>query len=390
MTMICKHFNDCGGCDRQDKGYEEQLRSKRESLLELFKDMENPPITDVVPSPEIWYYRNKMEYMAKIFKDKPIIGLRQRGRFNRVVDLEECLIFSPDTKKIFDIFKGWVNDLSVDLHDIFKHVGTLKYVALRHGKHYDELMVIAVVQALPEDLDRDAHKYKALVERLKGLSNLKSVYLSINNGVADVAVTNDLRLLWGEESIRERINGIDYAIKPASFFQTNSYCCNSLYDVIAGEAGRVAKGSVLELFCGSGGITLQVASRFDKIIGVDISAQNIHDAKMSAAANGIRNVEFVCEDAEKFLEGLKALGKMQEFSTIIVDPPRSGLTKKSRAILAESGASDIIYVSCNAKTLKDDLRDLAPFYKVEKMVPVDMFPHTRHLEVVCVLKRSLN
>jgi 23S rRNA (uracil1939-C5)-methyltransferase len=386
--MLCKHFNDCGGCDRQDKSYSEQIAGKRAALLELFGDIDSRLIGQTIASPEIWFYRNKMEYMAKRFQDKPIIGLRKRKRFNRVVDLEECLIFSPDVKKIFDIFKNWAEDLKVELYDVFKHTGTLKYVALRHGKFRDELMVIPVVAAKPEDLERDKPKYDALIERLKGLPNVKSVYLSINNGIADVAVTDDLRLLWGDESIRERVNGVDYSIKPAAFFQTNSYCCNALYNIVKDEAHACAAGgNALDLFCGSGGITLQVASVFDKVIGVDMSARNIEDAKKNAMANRLDNIEFACADAEVFLNGLKASGRIREFSVIIVDPPRAGLSKKSRAILVESGAGAIIYVSCNAASLKEDLRELTASYKVEKMVPVDMFPHTRHLEIVTVLKR---
>lgn len=386
--MLCRHFNDCGGCDAQDKDYSRQLSEKKARLEELFKDIEGLSVEDVVPSPDIWHYRNKMEYAVKRFEGHILIGLRKKKKFYRVVDLEECLIFHGSVKAIFDTVKSWIDSNSIELYDLFKHTGALKYVALRHGKFYDEMMVVIVVASTPEKLEEERPKYMDLVERLRKMSIIKSVYLSVNNGVADVAITGDLVLLWGEDAVRERINDVDYRIKPASFFQTNPSCCAKLYEVIRDEAARLEQDEALDLFCGSGGITLQLAKHFRKVTGIDISPQNIEDAKRSAASNKVSNVEFICEDAQAYLLKLKESGAISRLSAIIVDPPRSGLSKETRKVLAGSDARGIIYVSCNASSLKEDLKDLAPSYKIERIVPVDMFPHTRHLEVVAILKRS--
>lgn len=388
MDIICKHFNDCGGCDSQDKEYKEQLAAKKKALEELFKDTAACAIEDVIPSPEIWYYRNKMEYAVKRFEGNDLIGLRKKKRFYRVVDLDECRIFHRGLRDIFAAVKGWIRDAGIEPYDLFRHTGELKYIALRHSRSRDKLMVIAVAAAAEGALESEKAKYKSLAERLKGMPEVSSIYLCVNNGVADVAVTDNLILLSGEDSLKEDINNVEYRIRPASFFQTNPSCCARLYDVIRQEAKRLsAKGRAIDLYCGSGGITLQLASVLDNVTGVDISPQNIDDARESARLNNIGNADFICEDAEAFLLRSKEAGSLGSFSTIIVDPPRPGLSKKTKETLLESGASHIIYVSCNAAALKEDMKALQPSYTAEKIVPVDMFPHTRHVETVAVLKK---
>ena len=380
MQNLCRHFGICGGCDSQDKLYAEQLKDKECRIREIFSQFDIKEFSPIVPSPQIFYYRNKMEYAVGGEANLPLIGLREKKRFYKVVDLEECKIFSEDIKKIFDIFKCWIRDFGVEPYQSRRRCGVIRYACLRHSKFYDELMLIVVVTSPEVNID-------PLLDKLKDINNLRSVYLCINDKPADISMTGSLRLLYGEQYIKERIGGVDYLISPGSFFQTNSYCCKELYDIIKKETASMG-GKAIDLCCGSGGIALQIAANFDKIIGVDISQQNIKDALKNAALNNISNTEFICEDAQAFL--LKNIGSKtaEEFSAIIVDPPRAGLSKKSRQAIADSGINNLIYVSCNPVNLAEDLKVLCGYYSIDRIVPVDMFPHTRHIETVAILKSN--
>jgi 23S rRNA (uracil1939-C5)-methyltransferase len=376
----CKHFGVCGGCDSQDTEYAEQLKTKESALKTLFSQFRIKEFCSIVPSPRIFYHRNKMEYAVGSDYGIFLIGLRQKKKFYRIVDLEECRIFLKGVEDIFAIVKKWIGSFGIEPYQLRRHSGKIRYAAMRHSKYYNELMITIVLASEEE-------KISFLVDELKHVDNLKSIYLCINDKLSDVSLTDNLKLLYGQPYIKERINDIDYMIRPASFFQTNSYCCNELYSVIK-KATASFGGRALDMCCGSGGITLQVAGNFDKVTGVDILAANIKDAAENARLNRIDNVEFIREDAEKFLLDLLGSKGAGGFSTIIVDPPRSGLSKKTKQSIADSGIKNVIYVSCNPRNLAEDLKVLNGSYDIEKIVPVDMFPHTRHAEIVAILKSN--
>jgi 23S rRNA (uracil1939-C5)-methyltransferase len=261
----------------------------------------------------------------------------------------------------------------IEPYQLRRHSGSVRYAAMRHSKRYNELMVIAVMARAEATIGE-------LVDGLDKIEAVKSVYMCVNDAVADVSTAGRITLMSGQEHIKENINGIDYLVGPDSFFQTNPYCCDRLYGVIK-ERTKGVGGTALDMCCGSGGITLQVAGNFDKVIGVDISAKNIENALLNARINKRDNVEFVCQDAEKFVPG-------ENLSTIILDPPRAGLGKKAKKWVLESGVENVVYVSCNPVNLAQDLTALKEAYKIKSLIPVDMFPHTRHLEVVAILKRD--
>jgi 23S rRNA (uracil1939-C5)-methyltransferase len=380
LKELCKHFGICGGCDSQNIAYEGQLKTKEDRIKDIFSPFSVKNIERIVPSPEIFHYRNKMEYAVSSFEEEILIGLRQKKRFYMIVGLEECPIFFDRVQDVFNIFKRWIKKHNIQTYQLRRHSGNIRYAAMRHSKYYDELMVIIVLASEEESIT-------FLVEELKNLNFVKSVYMCINNGLADVSVTNNLKVLYGKSHIKERINGIDYLIGASSFFQTNSYCCGRLYTIIKDETKNFG-GQVLDMCCGLGGMTLQVAPNFDKVTGVDISAKNIEDALLNADNNRIDNVEFICDDAESFFLNLKGSKEIEKLSTIILDPPRAGLSKKTREAVSLSGVENIVYVSCNPVNLAEDLKTLTAAYRIEKIIPVDMFPHTRHIEVVAILKRD--
>jgi 23S rRNA (uracil-5-)-methyltransferase RumA len=379
-TGQCRHFGICGGCDSQDLSYPEQLKNKETRLRELFSPYSVKEFKSIIPSPEIYHYRNKMEFAVGVWDDVKVIGLREKGRFYHVVNLDECRIFNKDLSDIFNIISKWIAANNIEPYHNSKNTGLLRYLALRHSKHYDDLMAIVVAASDKIDIP-------ILLNELRKFKKIRSVYLCVNSGLSDVAVAGQMRLIDGDARIKERINGIDYLIGPESFFQTNSSCTGSLYSAIKEEA-RGMLGEALDVCCGLGGITLQVADIFDSITGVDISESNIEDAIINAKLNNIANVNFVCADADKYIPELSASGAIKKFSTLILDPPRAGLSKKTRPVVRDSQVKNIIYVSCNPKNLAEDLKTLTETYHIEKIIPVDMFPHTRHVEVIAILKSN--
>lgn len=380
MKKICKFFGLCGGCDSQNVEYEEQLKAKEGRIREIFSPFKVKNMERIVPSPEIFYYRNKMEYAVSSNGEDILIGLRQKKRFYHIVDLDECGIFFDGLKDIFAVFKGWMRKHNIEPYQLRRHSGNIRYAAMRHSKHYNELMVIIVMASEEESVN-------LLVEDLKNISLVKSVYLCINNGLADVSTAGTLKLMHGRSHIKEKINDIDYLIGPNSFFQTNPYCCSRLYAILKNETKGLG-GQALDMCCGCGGITLQIAPHFDRVTGVDNVAQNIEDASLNAKANKKENIEFICDDAQNFLLRLEGSKSMDRFSTVILDPPRVGLSKRTKESVHSSGIENVIYVSCNPVNLAEDLKALTPAYAIEKVIPVDMFPHTRHVEVVAILKRN--
>ena len=376
----CKHFGLCGGCDYQDIDYKEQLKAKEERLKEIFSHLRVKEMAAMVPSPEIFHYRNKMEYAVSGEGQDILIGLRQKKRFYRIVDLEECRIFSDTVAEVFAKFKYWIKKNNIEPYQLRRHSGNIRYVAMRHSKYYNEMMIIAVLAKEEGSID-------SLALDLKNIKIIKSFYTCVNDGLADVSVTDRLKLIFGESHIKEKINEIEYLISANSFFQTNPYCCGRLYGIIRDETKGFG-GQALDMCCGAGGITLQIADNFDKVIGVDNHEQNIKDALLNAGINKKDNVEFVLDDAQNFLLNSAGEKGMEKFSTLILDPPRAGLSKKIKESICEKGAENVVYVSCNPANLALDLKILTGAYTIEKIIPVDMFPHTRHAEIVAILKRN--
>jgi 23S rRNA (uracil1939-C5)-methyltransferase len=302
------------------------------------------------------------------------------------VDLKECRIFLKDTGRILDAAREWMKAFGIEPYHMSRHTGVMRYLVLRHSKYYDGLMAGAVVALTPEEFEKRREDLLKLFEALRAVRPLASAYACLNKGVADVTLTEEILPLHGEGCIKERIGDIDYSLYPASFFQTNSSCCGRLYEAVKESLRRIG-GNALDIYCGSGGITLQLAGIFDRVTGIDNSTRNIEYAVKNAASNRIKNAQFLSADAEKFLADSRKDGSLEDFAAMVVDPPRAGLGRKTRSIILENGAPRLVYVSCNPMTLADDLKELVKSYKIRKVMPVDMFPHTRHLEAVAVLER---
>lgn len=387
MPAVCPHFGACGGCQKQDQPYADQLAYKQTYITNLLAQFHPQEIRGIVASPQIWHFRNKMEFAVSGTAGAPRVGLRPQQKFSSVIDIGECRVFYPQAGAVLDAVRSWVREGRIEPYDLRRRTGCLRYVGMRHSKAYDEVMVTLVAAMSCPEFERKRTMFDPVIKSLSSLERVASVYACLNTGASDEAASGEMVLLYGKPRIRERLNGIDYQIGPRSFFQTNPYCCERLYDIIRARAGN-RNGSVLDLFCGSGGISLQVAAASNRVTGIDIIEQNIEDAKENCRVHGIFHADFVCRDAQVFLSQAAADGRLREYSCLIVDPPRQGLTKKDRKLIVESGIEQVIYVSCNPWNLVQDLKTLLEAYSLAVAEPVDMFPHTQHTETVVSLKRQ--
>jgi 23S rRNA (uracil1939-C5)-methyltransferase len=387
LSDICPHFGTCGGCRKQDQPYDQQLAYKQTYITNLLSQFHPQQVCGIVASPQIWHFRNKMEFAVSGTIDAPVVGLRPQQKFSEVIDIRECRIFYPGVSEVLDAVRKWIVECRIEPYNFRRQTGQLRYVSMRHGKAYDEAMVVLAVALNHEQFACRQADFDRIAAQLSSINRIKSVYVCLNSGSSDEALKGELILLRGTAHIKERINAIDYRISPESFFQTNSYCCSLLYDIIRKEA-RGAGNAVLDLFCGCAGISLQVCPGASKVTGIDIVRRNIEDARENCRANNAANTEFMAVDAQQFLADAAASGALREYSCIIVDPPRQGLTKKDRKFITDSGIAQLIYVSCNPWNLVQDLKTLMPAYAVQKVQPVDMFPHTPHMETVVSLHRQ--
>ncbi len=390
-TKICKHWGLCGGCrcDGQTEGrpaplpYEQQLASKESWVRAQLQPYTVEEWRPIVPSPDIYYYRNKMELAFGEFgPDGMVLGLREAGRFDRIVDLETCLLMSPEAQDIVNHVRTWAKKNGLKGYHRRAHHGDLRYLVLREGKNTNERMGVLIVTQTA------FAKTAAMLELTPLLQSYFSTFIiGVTDSVSDVAQAPDMHLRWGPGTIHERLGKLKFRISPYSFFQTNTHGTEKLYGLLQDWASGIG-GALLDLYCGSGGIGLSMAASFDRLVGIDSNADAIQDAQHNAELNGFGHTEFVATDAEKFLQKLPASKLSVQLATVVVDPPRPGLHAKAMQALLELNPTRIGYVSCNPESLARDLQSLVPFYRIRHAQVVDLFPHTAHVETFLALEHK--
>lgn len=383
----CPLFGTCGGCSWQHLSYEDQLAFKQRQVAETIAHLSGladlPPVSPIIPSPEVWHYRNKMEYSFGRGADgQTILGFHVPERYDRIFEVPACLIHPPEFDALLAAFTDYAREHGLDAYDQKTHTKFLRHAVMRHSK-YTGGIVVALITApgeLPEP-ERLAAKLKERCPQLQGF------LWGVNRKLADVATYDEERFRWGHLELEERINGLTFKISPLSFFQTNTLGAEKLYQAAVDMAELEGGDRVLDAYCGAGAIGLHCASRAGKVVGVDIVRDAIWNARENAKLNGIVNATFLSGPMNERLS--LARQTAGEFTRVIIDPPRGGMDKKSLAMLVDLQAAVFVYVSCNPSTLARDLKTIAEGgYKVEAIQPVDMFPHTYHIEAVVKLRRA--
>ncbi|KAJ1687480.1 hypothetical protein LUZ63_018870 [Rhynchospora breviuscula] len=410
----CQYASYCGGCKTQNLSYEAQIKYKEQQVHDLIVhvgrfDHRDPKFADVikpiVPCQEQYHYRNKMEFSFGTDKWVPdvkekneqgfALGLHAPGFFDKVLDVDKCLLQSEAANKVLAIMQeNWRDpNLSLSPYNVHTHSGFLKHLMIRTGRNinngFPELMVNFVTSSYKPEL------LEPLVEKITTIPEVMSVMNNVNTSVGNTSVGEQEYTLYGKSAITEMLRGLSFQISANSFFQTNTKQADVLYEIIEECAGLRGDGSeiVLDLFCGTGTIGLTLARRAGHVYGYEVVPEAISDARRNAELNNIHNATFIQGDLNKIND---SFGK--EFprpDIIISDPTRPGMHMKLIKYLLKVRATRLVYVSCNPATCARDLdylchgvseQGLSGCYNLKSIMPVDMFPHTPHIECVCLLE----
>lgn len=379
---LCKHFGVCGGCRFQDIAYAEQLRNKERLVADLLRAAglvtEQKPIQYAHP----WYYRNKMEFS---FASNGAIscGLYKRHAKRELLDIEECLIFSPDITLIMQTVKDFVARHKHSAYDKFSRRGFLRNLIIREAKFTKQTM-IGLVTTDSEQFDEEAFVQSLLAVALE--SKLASVYWIKNNSFSDAIVFQEKRLLYGQPVITEKLTDLTFAIGIDTFFQINPLLVVEFYEKIREHIKASAEERVLDLFCGTGAIGIFLAKQAKFVWGVEVSKEIIDCAWQNSRDNNIHNISFMVADARKFLNTQGAF--YRDIDILVVNPPRCGLSGKILRGISRLRPKRILYSSCNPQAMIRDISVLVEGYQLDFVEPFDFFPHTSHLEVCALLRRK--
>lgn len=392
----CTHFGICGGCRWQHIPYSEQLKFKQqhvEDALTRIAKVEIPAISPILGSPHAWAYRNKMEYTfsnkkwltfeqlnsGEDFPERDCAGFHIPGAFDKVLDIDCCYLQDDLGNRIRNFVKEYGIQHNLSFYDLRENSGFLRTLMIRIASTGETMAVMVFGEDNPNAIREVMDAIRAK------FSNLTSLLYVINTKVNDTITDQKIILHSGREYIYEKMESLSFRIGPKSFYQTNSEGAYQLYSVVRQLAGLTGNELVYDLYTGTGTIANFVSRNARKVIGIEYVAEAIEDARVNSADNGIDNTEFFAGDMKDVLtdEFVSAHGRPD---VIIVDPPRAGMHESVVKVILNAAPERIVYVSCNPATQARDLALLDCNYRVVTVQPVDMFPHTHHVENVVLLE----
>ena len=378
----CEHYPACGGCRFQDLAYEAQLEAKAAQVDEALRRIgrvEDPPLEPIVPA-EPFHYRNKMEYSFTTTPDGPALGLHRAGRWDEVLDIRKCWLTTDLGDAIREAVRDWARAERLEAYDQAEHTGFLRHLVVREGRNTGQALVQLVTA--PGLLDVDS--FVAVLERFP---EVRSIHWSVNDRPAEV--TNlPTQLLHGADAIEEELCGLRFRVRPNAFLQTNTAMAERLYELAGEFAALTGEESVYDLYCGIGTIGLTLARDALTVWGIEVSEESVACALENADLNGITNAAFYAGEVGEAINDLRERAGAPDVA--VVDPPRAGLSGKALRRLARLEPQRIVYVSCNPTTLAGNVKELEAEwgYRLVRARPVDMFPHTPHIETVALLERA--
>jgi 23S rRNA (uracil1939-C5)-methyltransferase len=380
----CPYFGACGGCRFQDLAYEVQCEAKaaqvKDALVRI-AGIDEPPLEPIIPAEEIYGYRNKLEYSFAATPEGPALGFHRAGRWDELLPIERCLLTTELGNSIRAAATEWAREEVLEVYDQKEKRGYLRHLVVREGRNTGQALVM-LVTASDKPFDRDF-----LVRSLTKFPEVRSIYWAVNDGVGET--TNvPAELIWGEEAIEEELCGLNFRLRPNAFLQTNTRMAEKLYSLAGEYAGLTGEETVWDLYCGTGTIGLTLARQARSVWGIEISEESVACALENAERNSVGNIAFFAGNVGQVIRELKERSGPPD--VVVVDPPRAGLAGKALRRLAETGAPRIVYVSCNPTTLAGDFKLLheQAGYRLLRAQPVDMFPHTPHVETVALLERE--
>lgn len=388
----CPHFGICGGCTYISLPYEEQLKIKEAQVKKLLDSVlckqDSAYIYEgIKASPRAYEYRNKMEFsFGDEIKDGPLsLGMHKRGSFYDIVTVSDCQIVDEDYRKIITCVKDYFDQRKISFYHRLRHEGYLRHLLVRKAAKTGEIL-IALVTTTQEEHDLTAFKEALTALLLQG--KIVGILHIKNDSVADVVKSDEMVILHGQDYFYEELLGLKFKISPFSFFQTNTFGAEVLYETVREYIGSLSEESkrekiVFDLYSGTGTIAQMMAPVAGRVIGVEIVEEAVEAARKNAGLNGLNNCEFIAGDVLKVIDGIK-----ERPDLIILDPPRDGIHPKALNKIIDYKVDRIVYISCKPTSL---VRDLEVFlengYEVKKGVAVDQFPWTANVETVVLLSK---
>lgn len=393
----CSYFGTCNGCKIQNADYNFQLEMKKNTVKNAFERIggfNNPDIPDVIGSENTYFYRNKLEFsfsnqrwlteadMGKNEDKNFALGFHMPGFIDKVLDINNCSLQSEISNKILNLTRDFFKKRNESIYTTKTHSGYLRYLVIRQSAFTNDLMVNLITNNENKEL---ISEYADLLK--KEVPEITTFINSISTAKSQVAQADYFNTIFGKGYINEKIGNYSFKITPFSFFQTNSYQAKTLFDVVIKLADFSKDENVLDLYCGTGAISVNISKYVNNVLGVELNEESIEIARQNAEINKVNNCKFTSSDVKEYLAEsfLIDAGNLNSYNTVVIDPPRSGIHPKSAEYILKAGPKKIVYVSCNPSTQARDIKLLEEKYKITAMQPVDMFPHTFHIENVARL-----
>lgn len=400
LQPFCEHFGICGGCRWQPLPYDMQLKAKQQQVwdqLVRIGHLEIPDISPILPSDKTKYYRNKLEFTFSnkrwIYNNEDPDSLTDEERlglgfhvgkfFDKVLDIKHCSLQPDPSNEIRLFIREYAVTHNLEFYNIRENTGFLRNIIIRNNQVGDVMLTVCFAY---DDQDKIVPMLDAIAAEFP---QIKSLHYVINEKLNDSISDLDCILYKGEDAIWETMGKLKFKIGPKSFYQTNSEQAYKLYSVAKEFAALTGNEVVYDLYTGTGTIAQFISDKASKVIGIEYVKEAIEDARINAEANGITNCTFFDGDMKDILTAdfIKEHGKPE---VMIIDPPRAGMHPDVVKVIMEAAPERIVYVSCNPASQARDLAMMSPMYEITAVQPVDMFPHTMHVENVCALKLKNN
>ncbi len=386
VQPLCPVYDECGGCQLQHLNYDQQLKEKRDIIIQSLERHTKIPVAEFTINETIgmenpWGYRNKSQFQVGLKDGGKVLAGLYGLNSHKLIDIQQCVVQHPQTNKATEVVKGILEELKIPIYNEKSRKGIVRTIVTRVGVQTGELQIVLITakHELPK-------KEEIIEEILTRLPEVKSIMQNINEQKTSLIFGEETVGLEGEEFIQETLGDLSFELSARTFFQLNPEQTVKLYNEVKKAAALTGTEKVVDAYCGVGTIGLWLAGQADEVRGMDIIPESIEDAKKNAKRHGFTNTKYVPGKVQEVLP--KWIKKGWKPDVIVVDPPRTGLDNQLLETILAAEPEKVVYVSCNPSTLAKDIQVLSSKFKVEYIQPVDMFPHTSHVETVVLMSRN--